>query len=613
MVIALPLSAKQQVVGGLVVGFAKEEFGDEDRRHLRDVTARISAVLERAFDQRQLRLHGTALASAANAVFITDAEGRIEWTNASFTRISGYSLEEVRGQTPRILKSGKQDLAYYQKLWRTILAGEVWQSETTNRRKDGTLFIVDQTITPLRDAQGNIAHFVAIQEDVTARKEAEARIEFLSHHDALTGLPNRSFLESHLSRALVDAWRGERLLAFLILDLDRFQQVTDTLGYAVGDSCLTIIAERLRAVVRACDFVARIGSDVFAVVAGGLKTIDDSAALARKLLEALAKPCCLLNGQELRFSAGIGITIFPNDGAEAEELLKNADLALHAAKLAGGNNYRYFSAEMNARLQERTALERDLHKALERDEILLHYQPQLDLIGGTVVGVEALARWQHPERGWVPASQFIGVAEESGLIVPLGERVLRQACRQSEAWHAVGLLPQSVAVNVSAIQFKREKMDALVASILQEIGMKPEHLELEVTETMLMEDVDAAAEIMQRLHALGVRLAIDDFGIGHSSLNYLRRFPVQKLKIDQSFMRDVEVRPDTAVIVRTIIGLAHNLGLRVIAEGVETQTQIDFLRREGCDEIQGYYYCRPMSPENVAAFLRGEKVLSAEC
>lgn len=601
--LAVPFAVKGRVLGAIVMCSDRPGgFSAEIQRHLSDLAIRVSMALERAFDQQQLRLQGAALASAGNAVLITDEEGRIEWANNSFTRLSGFPLEEARGQTPRLLKSGQHDLPFYQDLWNTILAGNVWRGEVTDRHKDGRRYVVEETITPLCNAAGEMTHFVAIQEDITARKEAEARIEYLSQHDPLTGLPNAAVLRTYLPLALDQARRSDRLLAVLILDLDRFNVVNESLGHRIGDLFLQNIAQRLQACVGATDIPARLGGDEFAIIQTNLTQASAAAALAEKLSGMLGQPV-IVQGHELQATASIGISIFPVDEADPEQLLKNADLAMYQAKREGRNNYQFFSGAMNAGVQDRVTLERELRRGLALNQFRLWYQPQVDLATGNVVGLEALVRWQHPERGLVSPGTFIPIAEECGLIVPLGNWVLRQACLENKAWQAAGLPPLRVAVNLSAFQFKRGTLLATIEEVLRSTGLDARFLELEVTESAIMQDVSASAEVMNQLHRLGIQVAIDDFGTGYSSLSYLKRFPLDKLKIDQSFVRDLDSNPEDALIVRAIIALGRSLGLQVIAEGVERATQLAFLRAEKCHEIQGYYFSPPVPPEQVAALV----------
>lgn len=601
---AVPFAVKARVIGAIVMCSDRPAgFSAEIQRHLSGLAVRVSMALERAFDQQQLRLQGVALASAGNAVIITDAEGRIQWVNDSFTHLSGFSLDEARGQTPRLLKSGRHDLPFYQQLWDTILAGKVWRSEVTDRRKDGHVYVVEETITPLCNAAGQITNFVAIQEDVTARKQAEARIEYLSQHDALTGLPNAAVLRTYLPLALAQARRTGQMLGILILDLDRFNVINESLGHRIGDLALEMIAARLQGCVGATDIVARVGGDEFAIVQNNVPNVGATAGLAEKLLAALAEPV-VVQGHELHVGGSIGISVFPIDESDPEQLLKNADLAMYQAKREGRNTFQFFSSALNVGTQDRMTLEREMRRALTLNQFRLWYQPQVEVASGKVIGLEALVRWQHPERGLISPATFIAIAEESGLIVPLGDWVLGEACRANQAWQAAGLSKVRVAVNLSALQFKRGGLLDSIREHLRATRLDPRYLELEVTESLIMEDAQAAAQVMEQLHQLGIQIALDDFGTGYSSLSYLKRFPLDKLKIDQSFVRDLDRNTDAALIVRAIIGLGQSLGLQVIAEGVERASQLAFLRDANCLEIQGYYFSPPMPAEKIPTLLR---------
>ncbi len=550
----------------------------------------------------ELRLLGVAMETAANAIFVTDAKGRIEFVNPAFERLSGYVSAEVVGKTPRILKSGRQEGPFYEEFWRTILAGKAWSGRVVNRSKDGGLFTVTQTVTPIADDQGRLTHFVAIHEDITAKVEAEERIYHLARHDFLTDLPNRYSLTERLEHEARLAARHRRSLAVLMLDLDHFKGVNDSFGHSTGDELLVEAARRLSANVREVDLLARLGGDEFAVVQTDVAGPDSAAELAARLIASLAPPF-ELREQKVYTGVSIGIAISPPAEPDPEEMLKQADLALYRAKEDGRNGYRFFLEEMNTEIQRRMALGQELHQALEREELFLEYQPQVDLRSRRLVGVEALLRWRHPERGVVPPLEFVPIAESNGLILPIGEWVLRSACLQGRRWQAEGLTAIPVAVNLSAAQLRSRAFVDTVSAILAEAELDAGLLELERTETALMEATPRIEESIAALSELGVRISLDDFGKGYSSLEYLRRFPLDKLKIDRNFIRDIQTSRRDATILRSVVSLASQLGLDVIAEGVGPANHLDVLLDEGCGEAQGFYFGRPMAPEGVAKLL----------
>ncbi len=690
-------------------------------------------VMERRQAEERLNLQVAALEAAANAVVITDVRGTIVWVNHAFTTMTGYGKEEVVGKNPRLLKSGDQPASYYAKLWSTISSGKVWQGEIVNRRKDGTAYTEEMTITPVTPQRGRTTatYFVAIKQDITERKlaeeamvfktalleaqaettidgilvvdesghivlankqfglhfeipdellstrddqivlkhvmakvsageafvervrylynhpdeksrdeirlkngkifdrysaplidsnsrhrgriwyfrditdrrVAEERVQFLAYYDALTGLPNRSLLRDRLEKALAGARRQKCRVALLFVDLDRFKAINDSLGHSVGDLLLQEVAGRLKGWARELDTVARLSGDEFLIVLTGVKEVADAAVAADRVVRSMTAGFTV-QGHPLNVSCSLGISIFPEHGADSETLIKNADAAMYCAKENGRNNFRFFTEDMNAQVVERLTLENSLRQALDKEELFLMYQPQLDIATGRITGLEALLRWQHPDLGLVPPDKFIRIAENSGLIVPIGEWVLRTACRQARKWQDEGLPAMSVAVNVSAVQFRQEDFCDLISRALAESGLAAQYLELELTESLLLANADVTLSVVQRLKAMGLTLAIDDFGTGYSSFSYLRQFRVSKLKIDRVFIRDVAVNPDDAAIATAIISMAKSLKLKVIAEGVENEAQMSFLRSHHCDEIQGYYFSKPLAVDKVAEKLR---------
>jgi len=552
----------------------------------RDLTERHQA------EQRQ-RLSSEVFRNTHEGIVITDAHARIVAVNPAFTEITGYREDEVLGKNPHLLTSGQQDRAFYQSLWASMLESGGWQGELWNRRKNGEIYPEWLTISTVRDDNGDICNYVGVFSDISQIKNSQAQLEHLAHHDPLTGLPNRLLLCARIEHAIDRALRRNEQVAVLFLDLDRFKHINDSLGHSVGDAMLRQVAARLLRLVRRDDTVARLGGDEFTVVMESLKEAADAALLAEKLIRALTDPF-LCDGHELFIGVSIGISVFPLDGGTVERLLSNADSAMYRAKEEGRNVYRYYTEEMTVRAFEHVILETQLRRAIEQDELLLHYQPQMDLGSGRVIGVEALVRWQHPELGLVAPSRFIPIAEETGLIEPMGDWVLRHACCQMKTWLDLGWPIRVMAVNLAARQFKLPDLPGRIERLLAEIGLQPESLELEITEGALMNPNEGGLERLHELKRLGVKLAIDDFGTGYSSLAYLKRFPIDKLKIDQSFVREIPLAHADMEIAVTIMAMARNLSLVVLAEGVETQLQLDFLRDNGCDFAQGYLFSPPL-------------------
>ncbi|MDD3325881.1 MAG: EAL domain-containing protein [Zoogloea sp.] len=577
-------------------------FFDDESGELRGVVSTLADITLNREHEEQRRLALTVFRNSVEAIVVTDAEERILSVNQAFTEVTGYAAEDVIGQTPRLLGSGIHGREFYEAMWHDLRILGAWKGEIQDRRKDGSLYPASLSISTVRDSNSRITHYVAVFSDITERKASEARIAYLAQHDALTGLPNRALLQDRLDQALAQATRQGKRIALMFLDLDRFKTINDSLGHVTGDKLLQRVAERLRQCVRETDTVSRQGGDEFIIVLTGIDSPDEAGRVAAKILDQL-DPAFDVDGQQLRTSFSIGIALFPEDGASPESLMKNADTAMYHAKESGRNTYRFFDERMNVNTLERLQLENGLRQALDRGELQLAYQAQVDLASGRIIGVEALLRWASATLGQVPPSRFIPLAEECGLIIPIGDWVLREACRQARRWQDAGLAPVPVGVNLSALQFRRSDIVAGVAAALAESGLDGRWLELELTESLLMESGPEVIVTLGKLKALGVRLSIDDFGTGYSSLAYLKRFPVDRLKIDQSFVRDLADDPDDAVIIRAIIQLGHNLRLEVIAEGTETVEQMDFLRREGCTAAQGYLFSRPVPPEAIPALL----------
>ena len=590
---------------------------------------------------RQLMLQQQAILENASVGILFTQEGKIRHCNTCMERMFGWGPGELVGRSARVFFASDEDYGRFgQQAGPVLLSGNQLDVEWNNVRRDGSSLwcrILARAVLPGDASQGTIwttedvsarreaqqallraheeleirvaertaelaATNLRLQEEVAERQQAEERVMHLANHDALTGLPNRRLLIDRLGQALALAHRERQHVAILFMDLDRFKTINDSLGHMVGDALLQTVAQRLSEILREGDTVSRLGGDEFVVVLPNLDRPKDAERVALKLVEALARPF-EPGGHELRVSASIGISLFPEDGTDTESLLRNADSAMYHAKDMGRNNYQFFLEQMNVTAAERLRLENDLHRALERREFELHYQPRIAVASGAVCGIEALIRWRHPERGLVLPEHFIPVAEDTGLIVPIGEWVINQACRQGTVWGAAGLPPIPVAVNLSPRQFRQTDLVDTVARALEQHGWPCKLLELEITEGVLMQQTPDTLKTLEALHRLGVGLAIDDFGTGYSSLSYLKRFPVDFLKIDQSFVRDIAVDPDDASIVTAIIGLAHSLGLKVVAEGVENAGQLDFIRNAGCDEAQGHHISHPMPADQLVAWV----------
>lgn len=550
--------------------------------------------------QRNLYLAEKVIESSLEGIMVTDAQARILSVNPAFTQMTGYTPDEVIGRNPSLLNSGRQGPAFYARMWESLVAEGQWQGEVWNRRKSGEVYPQLLHITAIRDHDGRLTHYAALFTDISRLKETEARIRDLAYYDPLTGLPNRRLLEDRLQVEIAHAARLRCRLAVLFVDLDRFKRINDSLGHEVGDKLLVEIAHRLRASLREDDTVARMGGDEFLVILNNLAGPDEAAMTARRLVGALRRPVHI-EGRELVVTTSLGVSIYPDDSQDADTLIKHADVAMYRAKDEGRNSFQLFEPAMNARSLEHLALETALHRALPRKELLLHFQPLVDAADGRLVAAEALLRWQHPDLDLVPPADFIPLAEDTGLIVPIGEWVLRSACEHHRAWRDAGGARLRMMVNISARQFRDEGFVAMVGSVLAETAMPPSCLTLELTESMLMDGTDRTIARLEQLRGLGVGLAIDDFGTGYSSLAYLKRFPIDELKIDRLFVRGVDRSTRDGALVAAIISLGHSLGLRVVAEGVETLGQLGVLQREGCDLAQGFHFSRPLPWQDFIA------------
>jgi len=679
----------------------------------------------------RLELLSRAIEQSPFAVVITDGQGRIEYCNATLTRLTGYEAHEVIGHLPSLWKSGDTPEEVYREMWEAVLEGRRWQGEIRNRRKDGTVYWERQTISSIRDADGRISNMIAVKEDTTLLREMaqalsireqalasssngimitrsgaedhsivyvnpaferitgyradevigregrflvredlaqpglneirsalhekraghavlrnyrkdgtlfwnelhiapisdlsrhetthfvsvindvserihyQQAIEHQATHDNLTGLANRTLLHDRISQAIAFGRRSGRSVAVMLLDLDHFKHVNDAYGHSAGDDLLKEVAARLRVCVRESDTVARLGGDEFVIVLVDLVQPEDVEGIAAKITESLAQPIAI-GEREAYVGASIGISIYPRDGEHGETLLRNADMAMYRVKEHGRNSVRLFSPEMATMAIERVDMEGALRRAIDRKELLLHYQPKVDLATRRIVGAEALVRWQHPQIGLVHPNEFIPLAEDTGLVVPLGAWVMREAFRQQAAWQAAGLPPIKLAINLSARQFRLENLPEIVEGALHETGAAADAFIFELTESMVMQDAERALSVMHALKQLGIALSLDDFGTGYSSLSYLRRFPIDEVKIDRSFVRDLHHDPDDAAIAAAVVALARSLGLRVVAEGVELESQVLVLERLGCGQVQGFFFGRPLSVEDFEERLRRE-------
>jgi len=549
-------------------------------------------ITERKQAEEKLKQAGAVFDSTAEAIVVTDRDARIIAVNRAFTTMTGYGEDEVLGQNPRVLQSGRHDRAFFTAMWESLEHGGHWQGEIWDRRKDGEIFPVWQTISAIHGEGGEVTNYVSILSDISVVKQSQEQLNFLAHHDALTALPNRVLFNDRLRHAMDVSRRDGTMLGLIFIDLDRFKTINDSLGHPLGDKLLVQTAKRIKRHVRSVDTVARLGGDEFVVLTEHLERAQDAAKLCQKLIDAFQQPF-LVEGHELHLTVSMGVSLFPRDGGDPATLLKHADAAMYRAKDEGRNVFQFFTKELSITAFERLTLETALRHALERDQLELYYQPQYALDDGRLVGAEALLRWNHPDFGVVSPDKFIPVAEESGLILSIGEWVLRQACADARRWHDAGYCMKRVAVNISAVQIQRGNIVATVQKALRDTGLPAAALELEITESVIMQRPEHASRVLHRLRDLGITIAIDDFGTGYSSLSQLKRLPVDRLKIDRSFVRDVVVDSDDEAIVRAVIALGQAMRLEVMAEGVEEPAQQQFLCDAGCHGAQGYLFGRP--------------------
>ncbi|HJV05706.1 MAG TPA: EAL domain-containing protein [Chromobacteriaceae bacterium] len=595
-------SAGNQIIGTFALSSFVSRSPSGFHRKILEIGASIIGIaLEQRRQARTLNLLDKVFESSNQGILITDGSRRILSVNPAFSQITGYSAEESIGQRPSLLSSGRHAPAFYREMWQTLRRQGYWQGEVWNRRKNGEVFPEWLSISCVREGK-EITHYVGFFFDISEQKAAEQRLQFLAYHDPLTELPNRLLLQERLTLASRQARRQGHRAALLFIDLDHFKNINDSMGQGIGDALLQAVATRLDRQLNNANTLARYGADEFLIVMPEIADPEQPAQLAEQILDDFVAPF-LISGHELPATPSLGIAVFPDDGEDYDTLLKKAQSATFYAKQAGRNTYRFYTEAMNNNAAEHLRIYNGLRHALARQQFVLHYQPQVDLSNGRIIGAEALVRWNHPDKGLIPPASFIPVAEESGVIVQLGEWVLREACRQAAQWQQQGLPPLVMAVNLSGVEFKRGNLEQSVEQALADSGLPAPQLELELTESILIQDTANVLATVKRLKSQGIKLSIDDFGTGYSSLAYLTRLAVDKLKIDQSFVRHLVQEPENGPIVRAVIQMAHSLNLIAIAEGVEDSHARDFLLEHGCDEAQGYFYSRPLPADDFAALL----------
>ena len=562
-----------------------------------------SHITERRRAEDNLRKAAVVFDSTSDGIMICDQQNKIVAVNKALIEITGYRESEVMNKSPRMFASGRHDDSFFRSMWQSISETGRWHGELWNRRKTGEVYPELLTVNTVANQDDRVQYYVGVFSDISGIKDAQAQLEYSAHHDSLTGLPNRLLLNARLEHALERCYRNKCKTAVLFLDLDRFKNINDSMGHAYGDELLKAVATRLKQSARKEDTVARMGGDEFVIVVENLKQGQDAAMLADNLLKVFAKPF-RIDERELFVNFSIGIALYPNDGKSVESLLKYADAAMYWAKESGRNNYQFYTRRLTAKAVERLAIETDLRYALDREEFEVFYQPQICLATGAVIGVEALVRWRHPNKGLIAPENFISIAEECGIIMPLGEWVLQTACTQIMRWRNEGLCLNNVAVNLSTRQFQNDSLVGSIAKVLRNTGLDAQSLELEITENILMQETEHTLRILSELDEMGVNLAMDDFGTGYSSLSYMKRFPVSKLKIDRSFIHNVTSDEKDAMLATSIIVLGHSMELKVIAEGVETKGQLEFLQQKQCDEFQGHLVSPPLPAQDFERYLR---------
>ncbi len=569
------------------------------------VRGSMTNITERKLAEAQMHKLSSALEQTADAVMITDTNGNIEYVNTAFTKVTGYSASESIGKTPRILCSGEHEKGFYKRLWQIVKSGNVFNDVMINRRKDGSLYYEEKSITPLINPQGEVTHLISTGRDITERMETQERLHYLAHHDILTRLPNRALFMDRLDHAVGEAGRLNKTVAILFFDLDNFKMINDTLGHDTGDAALRIVAKLLKQSLHPTDTVARFGGDEFAIIIESITDTREITQTVQNIFRVLSEPV-YINGYEIFLATSIGITLFPNDGLDATTLIKNADIAMYRAKEMGRNTYEFYSTEMSTKVYERLSLETKLRHALERQEFILYYQPLVEISTGKIIAAETLIRWQPPGENLIGPSSFISVLEETRLINPVGDWVLMSACKQLKKWNQLLPIPLSLSINLSIKQFSTQLVEETLTQIVNDLCLDPKLIELEITESLLVDSNPQTVDLLHRINQMGFRLSIDDFGTGYSSLSYLKRLPINTLKIDRSFVQDIETSPDDTAIINAIIAMAQSLKLNIIAEGVETQEQLNFLKTRECNIAQGYYFYKPMSAQSFERLILKE-------
>ncbi len=604
---AFPIHSRDRVIGVLEFFCVRSRVPFEGLLDsMQAIGLQLGQFIERKQAETQLRLAGRTVESAAESIVVTDAHGRIVDVNPAFTQVTGYARGEAIGRSLRMLRADRHTIADYRAIRTKVRSEGKWQGELWSRRKSGEVYPEWVSICAVRGDAGEVTHYVSVATDISQRKVTEERLQYLANYDSLTHLPNRAACHQQLEHAIHQAIRHDRRLAVLFVDLDRFKMVNDSLGHEAGDLVLHEAAGRLKECLRASDTVCRLGGDEFVIVIEDLAAATGAAVVAEKILQTIARPF-QFDGQEFHITASIGISSFPDDGRDRQQLLKNADVAMYRAKELGKNKFQFYSAQMNARSFERLVMEAALRRALEREELELWYQPRIELASQRIVGAEALLRWRHPQMGLVQPDRFIPIAEETGLILPIGDWVLERACSDARGWQRPGSRRICVAVNLSARQFSHDGLVDSTTRALARHALPPGTLQLEITESMVANNPEQAVTVLHELKAAGCYLAIDDFGTGYSSLAQLKRFPVDSLKIDQSLVQDLPDDTDNAAITRAVIAMARALKLRVVAEGVETREQMQFLRDYHCDDVQGFLFGRPVPAEEFALALASQR------
>lgn len=572
-----------------------------DWQHKKLVRASLLDIGTRKKEHELVNQLSRALEQTADIVLITDKEGVIEYANQAAVETTGFQLDEIIGQTPAIFKSGQHNRYFMQRLWQAILAGESFRETFINKQKNGQIYYEEKTISPLINEHGELTHFVSTGRDISERITAQNNLQFLAFHDVLTGLPNRALFNDRLKNGLANAKRHHKQLALLFFDIDHFKRINDSLGHNVGDILLKRIANKLRKRFRDSDTIARLGGDEFAVIMNDIVDEDAVKHTAEQIIKLFNQPI-KLSDKELFISSSVGISIYPQDGLSSQNLLKHADIAMYRAKAQGRNTYMFYREEMNTHAFERLKLESELHRALHNKEFVLHYQPKICLITKKIQGVEALLRWQHPEYGLLLPEHFIPILESTGLIVPVGYWVIQQSLADRVTWYRQGMAEINLSINLSALQLKDIKFIESFKSMLADMPLANSAIEFEITESTMMEQGESTKILMQQLSALGINLSIDDFGTGYSSLAYLKRLPVQTIKIDRSFIHELGIQHEDEAIVKAVIAMAKSLDYKVVAEGVENTEQVDLLTQLGCDTAQGYLFSKAVCADEIMQY-----------